>query len=430
MTCIPAMNWLLERQPDIEKALAQRHLKEGALVMYDLTSVCEEGSKLGLAKQGKPRDGSRDSQPIESGLLCDAGGCPVAVEIYSGNTADPKTVGSQISKLQERFGLSKVVLVGDRGMLTEAHMRELETAGIDWISSLRRSAIRELVGSKAVQLLLLDEKYPVEIHDDAYPDERLIVCRNPSLAEEQARKREELLKATEAVLEPIKGATRRKKNRLRGEDRIGAKVGKWIGKYRMAEHFEWCVDEDGYFHYTRKDESIAAEAQVDGLYVIHTSLPEAEMGTAETVCNYNRLSAVKCAFCNLKSVDKKAGPILLNNTDRVRAHLLLCMLAYHVEWHMRQRLAPLLFDDEYPKAIVRPSKVAPAEVSESAKKKARAKRDADGNPTHSFRTLMKDLATIARNTVLPQQTDAKPFEMTTRPTALQRKAFRLLGVKL
>ena len=318
--------------------------------------------------------------------------------------------------------------------MTEARIREeVKPAGLDWISALRGPAIRELVEAGTVQLSLFDEKDLVAIRDDAYPGERLMVCRNPLLAEERAHEREELLKATEAVLEPIVTATRRKKNRLRGEDRIGERVGKWIGKYRMAKHFEWCVDEDGYFHYARKAESIAAEAQVDGLYVIRTSLPETEMGAAETVRNYKRLSSVEWAFRSLKSVDsvdRKVRPVFHCHADRVRAHVLLCMLAYYVEWHMRQRLAPLLFDDENPEAVVRPSVVFPAEVSESAKKKAREKRNADGRSVHSFRTLMKDLATITQNQVLLKLKDAKPFEMMRCPTKLQGDAFRLLGVKL
>ena len=427
-----AMDWLLERQDRVERGLAKRHLREGALVLYDLTSAYLEGRKCPLAKRGHSRDGKKGKLQIEFGLLCDAEGRPVAVETFAGNTADPATVGAQIEKLRDRFGLSRVVLVGDRGMLTEARIRdEVKPAGLDWIGALRGPSIRKLVESGAVQLSLFDEKDLIEIRGDAWPGERLMVCRNPLLAEDRARKRGELLEATEKLLEPIAAATRRKRNRLTGEDRIGERVGRNIGKYKMAKHFEWSIDDNGFFGYRRNAESVAAEAALDGLYVIRTSLPEAELDAADTVRAYKRLSTVERAFRSLKTVDLKVRPVFHRTAERVRAHVLLCMLAYYVEWHMRQRLAPLLFDDENPAAAAgRASVVAPARVSESAKNKARRKRSDDGWPVHSFRTLLGDLATLTKNRVAPRLPDAAPFDILARPTALQRQAFRLLGVRL
>ena len=428
-----AMDWLLGRQDRIERALAKRHLDEGALVLYDLTSVYLEGRKCPLARRGHSRDGKRGKLQIEFGLLCDADGRPVAVEVFAGDTADPMTVGSQIGKLRKRFGLSRVVLVGDRGMLTEARIREeVEPAGLDWIGALRGPAIRKLVESGAVQLSLFDERDLVEIRADAHPGERLMVCRNPLLAERRARKRAELLDATEKLLAPIAAATRRKKRRLEGGDKIGERVGKVIGRYKMAQHFEWTIDGNGFFGYGRNAGSIAAEAALDGLYVIRTSLAEKEMKAADTVRAYKRLSAVERAFRSLKSVDLKVRPVFHRTETRVRAHVLLCMLAHYVEWHMRKRLAPLLFDDEDPAAAeaARPSVVAPARVSESARRKAARKRTGEGRPVHSFRTLLRDLATVTRNRVAPRLPGAEPFDLLTRPTELQREAFRLLGLRL
>ena len=428
-----AMDWLGPRQRRIERALARRHLKEGALVLYDLTSVYLEGRKCPLARRGHSRDGKRGKLQIEFGLLCDAEGCPVAVEVFAGNTADPMTVGSQIEKLRERFGLSKVVLVGDRGMLTEARIRkEVKPAGLHWIGALRGPAIRTLVGSGAVQMSLFDEQDLVEVRSDAYPGERLMVCRNPLLAVERARKREELLEATEELLQPIVAATRRKQRRLKDAEKIGERVGKVIGKYKMAKHFDRSIDEQGFFAFRRDAESIAEEATLDGLYVIRTSLRQDEMDAADTVRAYKRLSAVERAFRSLKSVDLKVRPVFHRTAERVRAHVLLCMLAYYVEWHMRRRLAPLLFDDEDRAGAeaARASVVAPARVSESARRKARRKRTDDGRPVHSFRTLLGDLATVTKNRVAPRLPGAEPFDLLARPTELQREAFRLLGLRL
>ncbi len=427
-----AMDWLLKRQPDIERRLAKRRLKEGTLVLYDLTSVYLEGRRCPLAKRGHSRDGKRSKLQIEFGLLCDAGGCPVAVEVFQGNAADPMTVGAQINKLKDRFGLQRVVLVGDRGMLTEARIREeVKPSGLDWIGALRSSAIRALVESGAVQMSLFDQTDLIEVRSDAYPGERLMVCRNPQLAKERSRKREDLLQATEKLLAPIAKATRREKSPLKGQDKIALRVGKVIGKYKMAKHFVLDIKDDS-FGYRRDAESIAREAALDGLYVVRTSLPAAELDAQGTVRAYKRLSAVERAFRSLKTVDLKVRPVFHYTAGRVRAHILLCMLAYYVEWHMRGWLKPLLFDDEEPHAAeaARASVVAPAQVSESAQRKARSQRTANGLPVHSFQTLLADLATVAKNRVIPRLPGAEPFTVVTRPTALQSEAFRLLGVRL
>ena len=427
-----AMDWLLTRQDPIERGLAKRHLKDGALVLYDLTSVYLEGQACPLAQRGYARDGKRGKLQIEFGLLCDSAGCPVAVEVFAGNTADPMTLGAHITKLKQRFGLDRVVLVGDRGMLTEARLnQDVKPAGLDWVGALRAPAIRQLVEAGVIQLSLFDEQDLVEVRSDAYPDERLMVCRNPLLAEQRARKREDLLQATEGLLDTIVAATRRGKRRLRGKDRIALRAGRVIDKYKMAKHFDLTLTDDS-FTYRRKTESISAEAALDGLYVVRTSLTETDLSAADTVRAYKRLSTVERAFRSLKSVDLKVRPVFHYTPERVRAHVLLCMLAYYVEWHMRQRLKPLLFDDEAPETAerMRPSVVAPARVSDSARAKARRKRTAKGHPVHSFRTLLDDLATLCKNRVVANVAGAEPFDMLTQPTPLQQEAFKLLGVRL
>ena len=428
-----AMDRLVARQARIERSLARRHLGEGSLVLYDLTSVHLEGRRCPLAARGHSRDGRKGKLQIEFGLLCNAEGLPVAVEVFAGNASDPTTVGAQIDKLRTRFGLSRVVLVGDRGMLTEARLREeVRPAGLDWIGALRGPAIRSLVRSGAVQLSLFDERDLIELRSEDYPGERLMVCRNPLLAEERARKREALLAATEAQLEAIAVATRRETRRLKGAERIGERVGRVIGRYKMAKHFAWSVDDAGRFDFRRDAAAIAAEAALDGLYVVRTSLAEDALDAAATVSAYKRLSTVERAFRSLKTVDLKLRPVFHYTAARVRAHVLLCMLAYYVEWHMRRDLAPLLFDDDdrQAAAAARRSVVAPAEVSPAARAKARHKHNAQGDPVHSFRTLLGDLATITLNRVQPRLPDAQPFEVVTRPTPLQAKALELLGVRL
>ena len=427
-----AMDWLLERQHAIEARLARRHLADGALVLYDLTSSHLEGHCCPLAKRGYSRDGKRGKPQIVFGLLCNRDGCPVAVEVFDGNTADPATLGAQIDKLRRRFGLDRVVLVGDRGMLTDARIRDqLRPAGLDWISALRAPAIRRLADAGAVQPSLFDETDLIEIRSDDFPGERLMVCRNPLLAELRARKREELLRATEELLDAVAAATQRDRRPLRGANQIALRVGKVVGKYKMAKHFDLDVGERSFAH-ARKADAIAAEAALDGIHVVRTSLPDDQLDAAGTVAAYKGLAVVERAFRSLKTVDLKVRPIHHHAANRVRAHVFLCMLAYHVEWHMRQRLKPLLFDDHDPDAAhaARTSVVAPAAVSNAARDKARSKRTADGLPVHSFQTLLADLATIAKNRVLPQLPGAEPFDLITRPTALQREAFKLLGIRL
>ena len=427
-----AMDWLLERQGVIEQRLAKRHLSDGALVLYDLSSTYLEGQCCALAKRGYSRDGKRGKLQIVFGLLCNREGCPVAVEVFEGNTADPRTVGVQIDKLRRRFALERVVLVGDRGMLTEARIREeVAPAGLDWITTLRAPAIRALVSSGAVQRSMFDDTDLAEIRCDAYPGERLIVCRNERLAAERAHKREALLQATEALLAPVVAATQREKRRLKGEEKIALRVGKVIAKYKMAKHFELDITESA-FTWRRNTEAIAAEAALDGLYIVRTSVPGAELDAEHTVRAYKGLSVVERAFRSLKTVDLKVRPIYHYAASRVRAHVFLCMLAYYVEWHMRQRLKALLFDDEEPEVAeaARTSVVARAEASPSAQDKARSKRTASGESVHSFRTLLDNLATITKNRVVAPLAGAEAFDLITRPTELQRKAFKLLGVRM
>ena len=343
-----AMDWLLERQGAIEQRLAKRHLSDGALVLYDLSSTYFEGRCCPLAKRGYSRDGKRGKLQIVFGLLCNREGCPVAVEVFEGNTADPRTVGAQLDKLRRRFALERVVLVGDRGMLTEARIREeVAPAGLDWITTLRAPAIRELVSSGTVQRSMFDDTDLAEIRCDAYPGERLIVCRNERLAQERAHKREALLQATEALLTPIVAATQREKRRLKGKEKIALRVGKVIAKYKMAKHFALDITETT-FAWRRNTEAIAAEAALDGLYIVRTSVPATELDAEHAVRAYKGLSVVERAFRSLKTVDLKVRPIYHYAAARVRAHVFLCMLAYYVEWHMRQRLKALLFDDEEP----------------------------------------------------------------------------------
>jgi len=432
-----AMDWLLARQGMIEVALAQRHLEDGTLVLYDLSSTYFEGRACPLAQLGYSRDGKKGMLQIVFGLLCDRRGCPVAVEVFEGSTADPKTVSSQIAKLRERFALERVVLVGDRGMLTEARIREelRGQEGLEWITALRAPAIRALVEQGSLQPSLFDQRDLASITSPEYPGERLIVCNNPLLGEERRRKRQELLAATERELEKIAQATRRPKRRLKGQDKIALRVGKALNRFKMAKHFTLEITESS-FTYQREESAIAAEAALDGLYVVRTSVAESLLGEAPTVQAYKGLSKVERAFRSLKGVDLKIRPIYHHLADRVRAHVLLCVLAYYVEWHMRAALAPLLFDDEDPAAgqARRTSPVAPAQLSERAERKAVTKQSEDGRPIHSFHSLLADLATIAKNriqvTVRGLTTETQTFDRITRPTPLQQKALDLLGVGL
>jgi transposase len=428
-----AMDWLLPRQSPIEQALAKRHLSNGGLVLYDVTSTYFEGRHCPLAKLGHSRDDQSAKLQIVFGLLTSDKGCPVAVEVFSGNTADPKTVAAQVDKLRQRFGLSDVVLVGDRGMLTSARIREdLATShGLQWISALRANQIQKLAQGGQLQMSLFDQTDLVEIVHPDFPGERLVACYNPLLAEERARKRPDLLAATEKQLEKIAAATRRVKRPLRGKQNIGLRAGKILNRYKMGKHFLLRMEEDS-FHYERKTANIAREESLDGIYVIRTSVKREVLSSQQVVASYKNLSHVERAFRSLKSIDLHVRPIHHHLPDRVRAHILLCVLAYYVEWHMRQSLAPILFDDD-DKAqaqAARTSIVAPAQRSDSARHKAHARQTREGMKVHSLQTLLGDLATIVKNRIQPQDKHVAAFDILTRPTAIQQRAFDLLGVPL
>jgi len=424
-----AMDWLFARQGRIEDRLAKRHLSDATLVLYDVTSTYFEGRCCPLAKLGHSRDERSGNPQIVFGLLANAEGCPVAVEVFEGNTADPKTVASQVRKLRQRFKLERIVMVGDRGMLTSARIREdLQPEGIDWITALRAPQIQALVAAGALQLSLFDQRDLAEISHPDFPGERLIACRNPLLAAERTRKRQELLTATEKELAQIQSKTQRAKRPLRGKDAIGMAVGKVLGHYKVGKHFD-IVIEDGSFRYQRKQAQIDAEAALDGIYVIRTSVKTEIASPEQAVLHYKSLSTVERAFRSCKSVDLKVRPIHHHLSDRVRAHVFLCMLAYYVEWHIRRALAPILFDDhdQATAAAQRRSIVAPATRSPKALQKAHSQRTDDGLPAHSFQTLFADLATIAKNTVVMNQNSMQIF---TTPTTLQRRALDLLKVPL
>lgn len=428
-----AMDWLWERQERIEKALAKRHLAERTLVLYDVSTTYFEGRTCPLAKLGHSHDGKPDKLQITFGLLCDPHGCPVAVEVFDGNTSDPKTFTAQVQKVRKRFDIKRVVWVGDRGMITEARIREdlRGTAGLDWITALRAPQVRALVQSGTLQPSLFDEHHLAEITDPAYPGERLVACRNPFLAQERGRKREELLQATEKQLDKIVQATQRQKRRLKGKERIGLRVGKVLGRFKMAKHFRLRITDDS-FAYERNTERIAREAAVDGIYIIRTSVGAETLSAEQTVRAYKSLAHVERAFRSCKSIDLQVRPIFHRLAERVRAHVFVCMLAYYVEWHMRQVLAPLLFDDQDAEAArrVQPSVVAPAQRSPAAQRKVRTKRTDDDLPVHSFQTLLKDLATIAKNRLQPKSAHIPAFDKITRPTPLQQRSLDLLHVRL
>jgi hypothetical protein len=427
-----ALDRLGMAQPSIEDALARRHLRDGTLVLYDVSSSYVEGRRCELAEFGYSRDHRSDKMQIVYGLLCSADGCPVAIEVFEGNTGDPSTVGNQITKLKERFGLKHVVLVGDRGMITDARIRDdLKPAGIDWITALRAPAIQQLAAEDGpLQLSFFDERDLAEIESpELFPGERLVVCKNHALAEERKRKRNELLEATEQDLKNIQKRIVRKRDPLRGADEIGLAVGAVIGRRKVAKHFELTIT-DNSLSFTRNDAAIAKEAALDGFYVLRTSVPAETINTADTVRAYKSLARVERAFRCIKATDLDIRPIYHYVSPRVRAHVFLCMLAYYLEWHMRQALAPILFDDHDRAAgeALRSSPVAKAEPSPAAKRKARKKHTDDDLPVHSFRTLLNDLATLTRNTVRCGK--APEVALLARPTEIQQRAFDLLGTKL
>jgi len=426
-----ALDLLGAAQPRIEAAFAKRYLRDGCLVLYDLTSSYLEGRKCELGQYGYSRDGKKDKLQIVFGLLCAADGCPIAVEVFEGNTGDPSTLGAQVAKLKEKFKLSRVVLVGDRGMITETRIGEdIAPAGLDWLTALRAPAIQALAADNGpLQLSLFDERDMAEISAPDYPGERLIVCRNKALAQERGRKREELLAATEKELAKIAASVARGRNPLRGADKIGLKAGAALGKRKMAKHFELAIT-DASFTYSRNEASIQKEAALDGFYVLRTSVPAETLDTAAVVLAYKSLSQVERAFRSLKTVDLEVRPIYHRLAERVRAHVFLCMLAYYVTWHMHQALAPLLFEDHDKDSAAknRASPVAPARASAAAYAKAASRKTADGQPVHSFRTLLQDLSTLTRNTV--RFGDAPPVTMLAKPTPLQQEVFEKLGVPL
>ncbi|MDO9714442.1 IS1634 family transposase [Paracraurococcus lichenis] len=427
-----ALDWLHERQPAIETALARRHLQGGTLVLYDVSSSYLEGRCCPLAARGYSRDGKPGKLQITYGLLCAPDGCPVAIEVFEGNTGDPATLATQVDKLKQRFRLENVVLVGDRGMITEARIGEdLRPAGLDWITALRAPAIQALVASGRLQMTLFDERNMASITSPDYPNERLIVCRNPDLAAERQRKRIELLDATARDLARIQAAVNRQRNPLRGSAEIALKVGAVLDQHKMAKHFALDIA-DARFHFTRKQDVIDAEAATDGLYVVRTSLETDRLDDATTVRSYKSLALVERAFRCLKSVDLQLRPVRHWLPERVRAHVFLCMLAYYLEWHLRQRLAPMLFHDTDRTAAEaqRNGPVAKAERSPAAITKQTTGVTPDGLPVHSFSSLLADLATLARNTVTTATNPHRPFTLLTRPTPIQQKAFDLLSLSL
>ena len=425
-----ALDWLRERQPAMETALAKRHLTNGTLVLYDVSSSTMEGRCCPLARRGYSRDGRQGTLQITYGLLCAPDGCPVAIEVFEGNTGDPTTLATQVGKIKQRFRLDHVVLVGDRGLITQARITEdVKPAGLDWITALRAPAIKELLQSGALQLSLFDQRDMASITAPDFPGERLVVCRNPDLAAERARKRADLLAATERDLARIQAAVARKRHPLRGTAQIALAVGAVIDTHKMAKHFDLTIT-DATVSFARKTAAIAAEAATDGLYVVRTSLPAEALDDAATVRSYKSLAQVERAFRCIKTVDLQVRPVRHWLADRVRAHVLLCMLAYYLEWHLRQRLAPMLFDDTDKQAAeaLRASVVAQAQRSPAALRKQTTGFTEDELPVHSFRTLLADLATMARNTITTAITPDYPLTVLTRPTPIQQKAFALLGV--
>jgi hypothetical protein len=426
-----ALDWLHDAQPAIEKRLARQHLAGSTLVLYDLTSTWMTGHCCELAARGHSRDGKRDDPQIVFGLLCSSAGCPIAVEVFKGNTADPATVAAQVAKLKGRFGIEHLAWVGDRGMLTSARIEQvLKPAGMDWVSSLRAPQIAQLAEEHGpFQPSLFDERNLLELTSAHFPGERLVVCRNPLLAEERARKRLELLAATELELDKIVQASQRARHPLRGADAIGLRVGRVIGHFHMAKHFELTITETS-LRYRRKLDAIEAEAALDGLYVIRTNVPTVQLSADATVAAYKSLAHVERAFRSMKTIDLHVRPVFHYSAQRVRAHVFLCMLAYYVEWHMRERLKPILFDDEYIEeaSSARASPVAKALRSAHAKAKDATKSADDGSPLHSFRTLLQDLSTLAYHITYTHLNPEAKIVTTTRPTPLQAKTFMLLGL--
>lgn len=421
-----AMDWLLERQGAIEKKLAARHLRAGDLALYDLSSSYFEGTTCPLAKMGHNRDGKKNKLQVNYGLLANERGCPVAVAVFEGNTADGETLLPQAKRLRQDFGIDFVVMVGDRGMISQGAIDELrELEAMAWITALKSVQIRALVEQGALQLGLFDKRNLFEFRHEQFRGERLVACRNPQLAELRAHKRRELLEATRAELDKVRAMVER--GRLRGADRIGVRVGRVLNKYKMAKHFELEIEPRG-FAFRVREAQVAAEAALDGIYVLRTPLERKHMDAAQVVRSYKSLAEVERAFRCLKTVDLNIRPIHHRLADRVRAHILLCMLAYYVEWHMREAWRALLFADEDIEAKSRRDPVAPAKRSEAAEHKALTHTLSDGSPAHSFRTLIEELSSIVRNTCrTPNAPEDRPtFTITTRPNPTQQRALQLL----
>ena len=423
-----ALDWLGRSQKRIERKLAKRHLEEGQLILWDVTTVPFESRTCELAAYGRPKRG-RSERQVLFGLLTTTEGVPVGVEVFAGNTGDPMTVGTALERVQKDFGLKQMVMVGDRGMLTEARIEEeLKPRGVDWITSLRAPMIRKLWKDGPLQLSLFDHQDMAVITSPDFPGERLVACLNPLLARDRARKRTELLDVTEEKLEAVVGATRRVKRPLRGKDKIGVRVGRVLGRSKVAKHFRYEITERG-FTFERDEVSIAEEAALDGIYVIRTSVSARTLGSEDVVRAYKRLSRVERAFRICKAFALEVGPIRHRLDDRVRAHVFLCMLAYYVRLHMEQALAPILFTEHDPEAAAAQvgSIVAPAVRSQATLAKIRRKRTADGLPVQSFRSLLKHMATLTKNTVRMGDTEVV-FDQFTQPTELQERAFQLLDV--
>ena len=421
-----AMDWLLGAQDRIQKKLAARHLQEDSLVLYDLSSSYFEGSHCPLAKLGYSRDGKRGSLQVNYGLLTDERGCPVAISVHEGNTSDSTTFMPQVTQLRESFGIKRVVMVGDRGMISQKAIDEMsKDADVSWITALRSASIRTLVEQQHLQLGLFDERNLLEISSPDFPGERLVACRNPELARMRAHTRADLLLATEKNLEKIKARVDAPK--LMGKDKIGVAVGKVVNQYKVSKHFELNIT-DNAFTFSRNECNIAAEAALDGLYIIRTSVQAQRMDAATCVRTYKSLAQVERAFRSIKTMDLKVRPIHHHLEGRVRAHIFLCMLAYYVEWHMRQAWRELMFADEDQAAKLTRDPVAPAKRSEAAMKKVQSRRLDDGSPAHSLQTLMKELETIVRNTCCtPKSTDtASNFQITTTPNDKQKRALELI----
>ncbi|HUN34878.1 MAG TPA: IS1634 family transposase [Trebonia sp.] len=424
-----AMDWLAARQQTIEDALAARHLAGGTLVLYDVSSAAFEGRTCPLGAIGHPKDGVRGRLQIVYGLLTSPEGIPVAIEVFAGNTGDPKTVASQVTKVKDRFGIAKVVLVGDRGMLTAARLREdVRPQGLDWITALRAPQVKKLARDGDLQLTLFDVQDLAEITSPDFPGERLVACMNPFLEAERARKRESLLAATEADLAKIAAACARARRPLRGQDTIAVRVDTVLNRRKVGKHFTIAITGDS-FSYARNQDSVTAEAKLDGIYVLRTSVGPGDLDSPEVVSSCKALAQVERAF-RAFNTDLDIRPIRHRTEDRVRAHVFLRMLSYYITWHMQARLAPVLFtDDDKPAAsAARSSPVAPAARSPKALAKAAAKRTGDELPVHSFASLLADLATICLNTITPADPALPGFRLVTTPTAVQRHAFDLLGV--